>query len=160
MPTDHLPLDQILEGDCIDLLSGLPAESVDLVCAEPPYNLQLQNEVRRPDNSVVDGVSAHWDQFSSFAEYDAFTRAWLAACRRVLKDEGTLWVIGSYHNIYRVGTALMDLDYWILNDVAWIKCLAGNTELYATINGRPLVITVKDLLRIDLVSNKVELPSY
>jgi modification methylase len=118
---EKLPLDQILEGDCIDLLADLPANSVDLVFADPPYNLQLQNELRRPDNSLVDGVSARWDQFDSFAEYDAFTRAWLSACRRVLKPTGTLWVIGSYHNIYRVGSILQDLDYWILNDIVWIK---------------------------------------
>jgi modification methylase len=118
---EKLPLDQILEGDCIDLLANLPANSVDLVFADPPYNLQLHNELRRPDNSLVDGVSAGWDQFDSFAEYDAFTRAWLSACRRVLKPTGTLWVIGSYHNIYRVGSILQDLDYWILNDIVWIK---------------------------------------
>jgi len=120
MPAD-LPLDQILEGDCIELLASLPAESVDLIFADPPYNLQLQNELRRPDNSLVDAVNAHWDRFTSFSEYDAFTRAWLSACRRVLKPEGTLWVIGSYHNIYRVGAILQDLDFWILNDVVWIK---------------------------------------
>jgi DNA modification methylase len=116
-----LPLNQMLEGDSIDLLSGLPANSVDLVFADPPYNLQLHNELRRPDNSLVDGVSAGWDQFKSFAEYDDFTRAWLGACRRVLKPTGTLWVIGSYHNIFRVGSILQDLDYWILNDIVWIK---------------------------------------
>ena len=116
-----LPLDQVLHGDCLELLAGLPEKSVDLVFADPPYNLQLQAELFRPNMTKVDAVDDAWDKFSSFAEYDAFTRAWLAACRRVLKDEGTLWVIGSYHNIYRVGTALMDLDYWILNDTIWIK---------------------------------------
>jgi DNA modification methylase len=116
-----LPLDQVLHGDCLDLLAGLPEKSVDLVFADPPYNLQLQAELFRPNMTKVDAVDDAWDKFSSFAEYDTFTRAWLAACRRVLKDEGTLWVIGSYHNIYRVGTALMDLDYWILNDTIWIK---------------------------------------
>ncbi|NLF51401.1 MAG: site-specific DNA-methyltransferase [Leptolinea sp.] len=120
MNTD-LPLDRILEGDCVELLAGLPAESVDMVFADPPYNLQLQKELRRPDNSLVDAVNERWDQFSSFAEYDTFTRAWLSACRRVLKPTGTLWVIGSYHNIYRVGAVLQDLDFWILNDVVWIK---------------------------------------
>ena len=119
--TNDLPLDRILEGDCIELLAGLPAESVDMVFADPPYNLQLQKELRRPDNSLVDAVNDRWDQFSSFAEYDTFTRAWLSACRRVLKPTGTLWVIGSYHNIYRVGAVLQDLDFWILNDVVWIK---------------------------------------
>ncbi len=119
--TTDLPLDRILEGDCIELLADLPAESVDVVFADPPYNLQLQKELRRPDNSLVDAVNERWDRFSSFAEYDSFTRAWLSACRRVLKPTGTLWVIGSYHNIYRVGAVLQDLDFWILNDVVWIK---------------------------------------
>jgi DNA modification methylase len=118
---ENLPLDQILEGNCIEILADLPANSVDLVFADPPYNLQLHNELRRPDNSLVDGVSARWDQFESFADYDTFTRAWLSECRRVLKPTGTLWVIGSYHNIYRVGSILQDLDYWILNDIVWIK---------------------------------------
>ena len=119
--TPSLPLDQVLQGDCLKVLAGLPEKSVDLVFADPPYNLQLQADLFRPNMTKVDAVNDDWDKFSSFAEYDAFTRAWLAACRRVLKDEGTLWVIGSYHNIYRVGTALMDLDYWILNDTIWIK---------------------------------------
>jgi len=119
--TAGLPLDQILEGNCIDLLANLPADSVDLVFADPPYNLQLQNELRRPDNSLVDGVNASWDKFTSFTAYDDFTRTWLGACRRVLKPSGTLWVIGSYHNIYRVGAILQDLDFWILNDIVWIK---------------------------------------
>ena len=116
-----LPVDEVIQGDCLEVLAGLPEKSVDLVFADPPYNLQLQADLFRPNMTKVDAVNDAWDHFSSFAAYDAFTRAWLAACRRVLKDEGTLWVIGSYHNIYRVGTALMDLDYWILNDVAWIK---------------------------------------
>ena len=116
-----LPLDQVIQGDCLDVLARLPEKSVDLVFADPPYNLQLQADLYRPNMTKVDAVDDAWDHFSSFAAYDAFTRQWLAACRRVLKDEGTLWVIGSYHNIYRVGTALMDLDYWILNDTVWIK---------------------------------------
>ncbi len=116
-----LPLDQILQGDCIEILAALPEKSVDLVFADPPYNLQLQQELWRPNMTRVDAVDDHWDQFESFAEYDRFTRSWLNACRRVLKDTGTLWVIGSYHNIYRVGAILMDLGYWILNDLAWIK---------------------------------------
>jgi DNA modification methylase len=155
-----LPIDQVLQGDCLEVLDRLPEKSVDLVFADPPYNLQLQADLFRPNMSKVDAVNDAWDHFSSFAEYDAFTRAWLTACRRVLKDEGTLWVIGSYHNIYRVGTALMDLDYWLLNDVAWIKCLAGDTELYVTINGRPIVTTLKDLVRIDLTTNTIQFPSY
>jgi modification methylase len=116
-----LPLDQILPGDCLDLLASLPEKSVDLVFADPPYNLQLRHELWRPNSTLVDAVDDAWDRFTDFAAYDAFTRAWLSACRRVLKDDGALWVIGSYHNIFRVGAALQDLGFWILNDVVWIK---------------------------------------
>ncbi|MCB4770549.1 site-specific DNA-methyltransferase [Ancylobacter sp. Lp-2] len=118
---DALPLNTILNGDCIAELSRLPAKSVDLVFADPPYNLQLQGELKRPDESRVDAVDDAWDQFESFQAYDAFTRAWLLAVRRVLKPTGTLWVIGSYHNIFRVGSMLQDLDFWILNDIVWRK---------------------------------------
>jgi len=114
-------LDTILEGDCISALERLPAGTVDLVFADPPYNLQLSGELHRPDQSRVDGVDEEWDRFSDFAAYDAFTRAWLMACRRVLKPNGTLWVIGSYHNIFRVGAILQDLGFWILNDIVWRK---------------------------------------
>jgi modification methylase len=113
--------DRVIEGDCVETMRRLPEGSVDLVFADPPYNLQLEGELRRPDNSRVDAVDDKWDQFSSFAEYDRFTRDWLSAARRVLKDDGALWVIGSYHNIFRVGTILQDLDFWILNDVVWRK---------------------------------------
>ena len=116
-----LPLDHILHGDCREVLARLPEKSVDVIFADPPYNLQLRQELWRPNMTKVDAVDDAWDQFSDFAAYDAFTREWLTACRRVLKDTGTLWVIGSYHNIYRVGTILMDLGYWILNDVVWQK---------------------------------------
>lgn len=116
-----LPLNQILQGDCIAALEKLPPESVDLVFADPPYNLQLESQLSRPDQSVVDAVNDDWDKFASFADYDAFTRAWLLACRRVMKKNATLWVIGSYHNIFRVGATLQDLDFWILNDVVWRK---------------------------------------
>ncbi len=102
-------------------MAKLPADCVDLVFADPPYNLQLQRDLKRPDDSKVDAVDDDWDQFASFAAYDEFTRAWLAACKRVLKPSGTLWVIGSYHNIFRVGTILQDLGFWILNDVVWRK---------------------------------------
>ncbi len=115
------PIDQIYQGDCREVLASLPAQSVDLIFADPPYNLQLQQELRRPNMTKVDAVDAEWDQFSSFEAYDQFTSAWLAACRRVLKDTGTIWVIGSYHNIYRVGSILQNLGYWFLNDVVWIK---------------------------------------
>jgi len=121
MERSRLPLDQIIHGDCIEVLNSLPERSVDLIFADPPYNLQLQQELWRPDMSRVDAVDDTWDRFASLQEYDAFTRAWLSACRRVLKDTGTLWVIGTYHNIYRVGAILMDLGYWILNDLVWIK---------------------------------------
>ena len=114
-------LDTILRGDCITALERLPAASVDVVFADPPYNLQLERKLTRPDQSEVDAVDEHWDKFASFAAYDDFTRAWLLACRRVLKPNGTLWVIGSYHNIFRVGAVLQDLGFWILNDVVWRK---------------------------------------
>ncbi len=116
-----LPADRIIQGDCVEVLAGLPEKSVDLIFADPPYNLQLQQELWRPNMTKVDAVDDDWDQFGSFAEYDRFTRSWLTACRRVLKDTGALWVIGSYHNIYRVGAILMDLGYWILNDIVWCK---------------------------------------
>ena len=114
-------LDQVLVGDCLAELRRLPSRSVDLVFADPPYNLQLAGDLTRPDQSRVDGVSDDWDKFDSFAAYDAFSRAWLAECRRVLKDDGAIWVIGSYHNIFRIGTALQDLGFWLLNDVIWLK---------------------------------------
>jgi len=116
-----LPANQILHGDCVEVLNTLPPNSVDLIFADPPYNLQLQQELYRPNMTKVDAVDDHWDKFASFKDYDDFTRAWLGACRHVLKDTGAIWVIGSYHNIYRVGTILMDLGYWMLNDIAWIK---------------------------------------
>jgi len=117
----RLPRNKIIVGDCIEELSRLPEGSVDLAFADPPYNLQLAGELYRPNNSRVDAVDDDWDKFSSFAAYDAFTRDWLAACRRVLKPNGSLWVIGSYHNIFRVGTILQDLGFWVLNDVIWRK---------------------------------------
>jgi modification methylase len=118
---NDLPLNAILHGDCIEILASLPEKSVDLVFADPPYNLQLSQELYRPNQTKVDAVDDGWDKFDSFAEYDAFTRQWLAGCRRVLKDTGTIWVIGSYHNIYRVGTIMQDMGFWILNDVIWLK---------------------------------------
>jgi modification methylase len=116
-----LPLDEILLGDCIASLEKLPPESVDVVFADPPYNLQLEHTLTRPDQSLVDAVDDDWDKFASFADYDAFTRAWLLAVRRVMKKNATLWVIGSYHNIFRVGSALQDLNFWVLNDIVWRK---------------------------------------
>src|SRR6187551_2607001 len=117
----ELPLGRILTGDCIEAMRSLPSASIDLVFADPPYNLQLGGDLNRPDGSHVDAVTDHWDRFDSFAVYDQFTREWLTEARRVLKPDGAIWVIGSYHNIFRVGTALQDLDYWMLNDVIWRK---------------------------------------
>jgi len=117
----ELPLGQILDGDCVEAMRKLPDASVDCVFADPPYNLQLGGDLNRPDGSQVDAVTDHWDQFDSFKVYDDFTRAWLSEARRVLKPDGSLWVIGSYHNIYRVGAILQDLGFWILNDIVWRK---------------------------------------
>jgi modification methylase len=114
-------MNRIISGDCIETMRSLPEASVDMVFADPPYNLQLEGELHRPNNSRVDGVEEAWDRFEDFASYDRFSEAWLAAARRLLKPEGTLWVIGSYHNIFRVGARLQDLGYWILNDVVWRK---------------------------------------
>ena len=117
----HIPLNQILNGDCIKILDTFPENSVDMIFADPPYNLQLRNDLYRPDRSKVDAVNDGWDKFEDFKTYDEFTSNWLSAVKRVLKDTGTIWVIGSYHNIYRVGAIMQDLGFWILNDVVWIK---------------------------------------
>ena len=117
----ELPLDQVMLGDCVQLMRMLPPASVHCVFADPPYNLQLRGELRRPDDSLVDGVDEEWDRFTDFAAYDAFTREWLAECRRLLRKDGTLWVIGAYHNIFRIGAMLQDLGFWVLNDVIWRK---------------------------------------
>jgi modification methylase len=115
------PSNRVLVGDCLEELARLSPESVDLVFADPPYNLQLERQLLRPNNTVVDGVDDAWDKFSSFADYDRFSRAWLGQCRRVLKPDGAIWVIGSYHNIFRLGVALQDLGFWIQNDIVWRK---------------------------------------
>ncbi|WP_313197035.1 site-specific DNA-methyltransferase [Rhizobium sp.] len=114
-------VNSIIKGDCVAALEALPDHSVDAIFADPPYNLQLGGTLHRPDHSVVDAVDDEWDQFASFEMYDAFTRAWLLACRRVLKPAGTIWVIGSYHNIFRVGAIMQDLNFWLLNDIVWRK---------------------------------------
>jgi len=119
--SSELPLDRILIGDSIAVLKSLPTHSVDAVFADPPYNLQLGGDLRRPDHSEVDAVDDDWDKFADFATYDAFTRDWLREAKRVLKPDGCLWVIGSYHNIFRVGSILQDLGYWINNDIIWVK---------------------------------------
>ncbi|WP_336986062.1 site-specific DNA-methyltransferase [Altererythrobacter aquiaggeris] len=116
-----LPLGRILDGDCVEAMRELPDNSVDMVFADPPYNLQLGGDLNRPDGSQVDAVTDHWDQFDSFAIYDKFTEDWLTEARRILKPDGALWVIGSYHNIFRVGAILQDLGFWILNDIIWRK---------------------------------------
>ncbi len=117
----ELPLDQILLGDAVRMMRMLPPASVHCVFADPPYNLQLRGELRRPDDSLVDGVDDDWDRFTDFATYDSFTREWLTECRRVLRKDGTLWVIGTYHNIFRIGAILQELGFWVLNDVIWRK---------------------------------------
>ena len=119
-PAD-LPLDSILQGDCVEMMRSLPAASVDMIFADPPYNLQLGGDLLRPDGSQVDAVDDDWDKFDSLATYDRFTHAWLKEAKRILKPNGSIWVIGSYHNIFRVGTALQDNGYWILNDIVWRK---------------------------------------
>jgi modification methylase len=116
-----LPVNRVLVGDCLEELAKLPTASVDLIFADPPYNLQLERDLLRPNNTKVDGVDDEWDKFSSFADYDRFSRAWLGECRRILKPDGAIWVIGSYHNIFRLGAALQDLGFWLQNDVIWRK---------------------------------------
>ncbi len=120
-PVPDLPLGQILQDDCVAAMSRLPDGCIDMIFADPPYNLQLGGELFRPEGGRVDAVDDAWDKFATFADYDSFTRAWLKEARRILKPDGTLWVIGSYHNIYRVGAALQDAGYWILNDIIWRK---------------------------------------
>ena len=117
----ELVAERIIEGDCVSAMAAMPAGSVDLVFADPPYNLRLKGELHRPNNTRVDGVDDDWDRYESVAAYDAFTRAWLTQARRVLKPDGAIWVIGTYHNIFRLGTALQDLGFWLLNDVVWRK---------------------------------------
>jgi modification methylase len=116
-----LPIGRIVMGDCIERMNALPAGSIDLIFADPPYNLQLKGALLRPDNSEVDGVDDDWDKFGDFALYDRFTRDWMRAAHRLLKPDGALWVIGSYHNVFRMGTALQDIGFWLLNDVVWLK---------------------------------------
>jgi len=112
---------KIINGDSIKELKKIPNETFDLIFADPPYNLQLKNKLTRPDRSKVSAVNDKWDQFESFKKYDEFTLAWLKECKRILKKNGAIWVIGSYHNIFRLGTAIQDLGFWILNDVIWNK---------------------------------------
>src|SRR5690348_12786037 len=118
---ENIPVNTIIDGDCIDAMKALPADCADMVFADPPYNLQLGGDLHRPNNSLVDAVDNDWDKFGSLDHYDKFTRQWLEAARHTLKPDGSLWVIGSYHNIFRVGAILQDLGYWILNDIVWRK---------------------------------------
>lgn len=145
-----LPLNQILHGNCIEILNTLPENSVDLIFADPPYNLQLQNDLYRPNLSKVDAVNNQWDKFLSFEKYDEFTFNWLRASQRVLKETGTIWVIGSYHNIFRVGKIMQDLGFWILNDVIWLKCLSSTTYLYVKTERGERPMTIKDIVRLSL----------
>ena len=121
MDNDALISDRIIEGDCIEVLQSFPEKSVDLIFADPPYNLQLNQKLWRPNQTLVDAVEDDWDQFPDFSSYDRFSKDWLSQCRRVLKDDGTIWVIGTYHNIFRLGNAMQDLGFWFLNDVIWVK---------------------------------------
>ena len=121
MNDKRIPIDQIIQGDCLYILKTFPEKSVDVIFADPPYNLQLEKQLWRPNATRVNAVEEAWDQFSNFEDYDLFTKQWLVGCRRVLKDSGTIWVIGSYHNIFRVGRIMQDLEFWILNDIVWIK---------------------------------------
>ena len=117
----ELPLGQILDGDCVEAMRTIPSGTIDMIFADPPYNLQLGGDLDRPDGSRVDAVDDDWDKFASFSSYDDFTREWLGEARRILKPNGSIWVIGSYHNIFRVGTAMQDAGFWILNDIVWRK---------------------------------------
>ncbi len=121
MNSSNLPVDQILIGNCLEILKSIPSKTIDLVFADPPYNLQLDKELWRPNSTRVNGVEETWDQFLDFETYDRFTLNWMTECRRVLKNSGTIWVIGSYHNIFRVGRILQDLGFWVLNDIVWVK---------------------------------------
>ncbi|MDR3244017.1 MAG: site-specific DNA-methyltransferase, partial [Elusimicrobiota bacterium] len=119
--TAKFEINTIYQGDCVEILKQMPEKSVDLIFADPPYNMQLKKELYRPNNTKVDGVNDEWDKFASFEEYDNFCVSWIRECKRVLKDTGAIWIIGSYHNIFRVGTIMLNLGYWILNDVTWYK---------------------------------------
>lgn len=153
---------QIIHGDCIEVMRELEAESFDVCFADPPYNLQLANELYRPNRTKVDAVDEDWDQFESMQAYDRFTAAWMTEVRRVLKPNGTLWVIGTYHNIYRVGTVLMDLGFWILNDVVWIKTnpMPNFRGVRFTNAHETLIWAVRDAKRKDYTFNYEHMKGY
>ena len=119
---------KLINGDSLQELKKIPDETFDLIFADPPYNLQLKSELTRPDRSKVSAVNDKWDQFENFKKYDDFTYSWLSECKRILKKDGAIWVIGSYHNIFRVGTAIQNLGFWILNDVIWNKNFGYGTK--------------------------------
>ena len=121
MSNSHLPLNQILSGDAVQVMEGLPEKSIDLIFADPPYNMQIKGNLWRPDFSKVDGVDDDWDKFEDYRSYDDFTEAWLKAAHRLLKPDGAIWVIGTYHNIYRVGKLLQDIGFWVINEIIWEK---------------------------------------
>ncbi|MBD3293175.1 MAG: hypothetical protein GF393_09640 [Armatimonadia bacterium] len=152
----------IVQGDCVELLQELEPDSIDMCFADPPYNLQLQDALYRPNRTKVDAVDDDWDQFASMEAYDAFTEAWMSAVRRVLKPNGTLWVIGSYHNIYRVGTVLMDLGYWILNDIIWVKSnpMPNFRGVRFTNATETLIWAVRDRERKDYTFNYEHMKQY
>jgi len=156
------PEQEIIAGDCVELLAGFDAESFDVCFADPPYNLQLENDLYRPNRTKVDAVDEDWDQFESMAAYDRFTAAWMTEVRRVLKPNGTLWVIGTYHNIYRVGTVLMDLGFWILNDVIWVKSnpMPNFRGVRFTNATETLIWAVRDRERKDYTFNYEQMKRY
>ncbi len=121
MPKPKLPLNQIIAGDAVQVMQSLPEGSIDLIFADPPYNMQIKGNLWRPDFSKVEGVDDDWDKFKDYGSYDDFTEAWLKAARRLLKPDGAIWVIGTYHNIYRVGKLLQDLGFWVINEIIWEK---------------------------------------
>ena len=153
---------QIIHGDCLETMPQMEPESVDVCFADPPYNLQLENELYRPNRTKVDAVNEDWDQFDSMLAYDRFTEAWMREVRRVLKPNGTLWVIGSYHNIFRVGRVLMDVGFWILNDIIWIKSnpMPNFRGVRFTNATETLIWAVRDQERKDYTFNYEQMKSY
>jgi len=156
------PDQEIIHGNCIEVLAGFEAESFDVCFADPPYNLQLANDLYRPNRTRVDGVEEAWDQFESMEAYDRFTEAWMGAVRRVLKPNGTLWVIGTYHNIYRVGRVLMDLGFWILNDIIWVKSnpMPNFRGVRFTNATETIIWAVRDRERKDYTFNYERMKAY
>lgn len=159
---DARPDQAIIQGDCVEVLAGYEPESFDMCFADPPYNLQLANDLYRPNRTKVDAVEESWDQFESMEAYDRFTAAWMGAVRRVLKPNGTLWVIGTYHNIYRVGRVLMDLGFWILNDIIWVKSnpMPNFRGVRFTNATETIIWAVRDRERKDYTFNYERMKAY